>query len=176
MARYPYLIRRNHQLYFHMAVPKALQKSLRKSEIIRTLSTQNLKEALPKALQLAAETQSLFNRVELLMADEFDHDQFVDDLIRVGNDMGKPKPNKPNSLADALAKKQALIRQEERINQLERQLSEMNKAIPELLARAKNEGAAETISQLSGITINVGDSGHAEPLGKTKIPRLSKSC
>lgn len=60
MAKTPYLYRRNNIYYFRFVVPVELRETLKVREIIKSLKTQNREEAVPLALQLAADVTSAF--------------------------------------------------------------------------------------------------------------------
>ena len=63
----PFIIRRRDIFAFRIGVPKELRASIGCREIIRSLHTSNRKIAEPIALELAANTKRLFNKLRLDM-------------------------------------------------------------------------------------------------------------
>lgn len=60
MATLPYLLRRGDVYFFRIAVPVDLRTKLGKREITQSLKTPDRRQALPKALHLAAQATTLF--------------------------------------------------------------------------------------------------------------------
>ncbi|MGZ5013085.1 MAG: DUF6538 domain-containing protein [Methylobacter sp.] len=58
MAKIPYLVRRKNVFYFRLRIPAEYQEALKAREIIQSLKTEKLAEAIPLALQLAAHYKS----------------------------------------------------------------------------------------------------------------------
>jgi len=87
MSKIPYVVRRGDVLYFRIRIPAKLQPVLQKKEIIRTLQTQNRKEAIPTALLLASEAKTIFNELNKDMTD-IKHKRHIESLrqkLRVGD-------------------------------------------------------------------------------------------
>lgn len=63
MAQTPHLVLRGNTFYFRIDVPSALRDKVGAREIVRTLSTQDRRVAVPRALELGAIAHQLFTRL-----------------------------------------------------------------------------------------------------------------
>lgn len=63
MSRIPYLARRGNVFHFRIDVPAALRAHIGAREIVRTLSTQDRRVAVPRALEYGAIVKQLFARL-----------------------------------------------------------------------------------------------------------------
>lgn len=64
MGKSPYLFRRKNIYYFRIRIPTEHQESLNATEIVRSLKTESRHEAIPRALQLAANIATTFNELK----------------------------------------------------------------------------------------------------------------
>ncbi len=64
MGKIPYLFRRRNVYYFRIRVPAEHQEALKATEIVRSLKTESRHEAIPLALQLAANIAVVFNELK----------------------------------------------------------------------------------------------------------------
>jgi len=64
VGKIPYLFRRKNVYYFRIRVPAEHQESLKATEIVRSLKTESRYEAIPRALQLAANIATTFNELK----------------------------------------------------------------------------------------------------------------
>jgi len=64
VGKFPYLFRRKNVYYFRIRVPAEHQELLNATEIVRSLKTESRHEAIPRALQLAANIATTFNELK----------------------------------------------------------------------------------------------------------------
>jgi uncharacterized membrane protein len=64
VGKIPYLFRRKNVYNFRIRVPAEHQESLKATEIVRSLKAESRHEAIPLALQLAANIAIAFNELK----------------------------------------------------------------------------------------------------------------